>query len=325
MLVQPTIFVVGAGAGVDIGLPTDKSLMRSLEGFLMDLLDEGRQMRDVCKALDISQNEILALKKLRYQIVDSTLPWDHVDHYLANRSDLPLLERLGRFFISKYLLIAERRSKIWSATEEDFPIEHMRHLWYHRLFQILVSTSHADRGRIFENCTFLILNYDRSLEHALLNIFRIGLGLHGNQAEDLLRRATFLHPRGSLGLLPWQGGDLTFGSEKADIPDVMANLKSGAPMLPGDQQKLWQKKLSEARAIVFLGCGFHRDNLGLFRPDPHAYKSPAHRPVVHAGHIALDGNAVRRRLRSCLPPFEEGLFRAASCLQLLDELEPDLT
>ena len=325
MLVQPTIFVVGAGAGVDIGLPTGKTLMRSLEGFLMDLLDDGRQMREVCRALDVSQKEIMALKKLRHQIVDSTLPWDHVDDYLANRSDLPMLERLGQFFIIKYLLTAERRSKIWSASEEGFPIEAMRHLWYHRLFQILVSSSDADRVRIFESCTFLILNYDRCLEHALLNIFRIALGLHGNQAEDLLRRATFLHPRGSLGPLPWQGGDLPFGSDKVDHQEVMGKLQSNHPSLPAEQQHLWHRRLGEARAIVFLGCGFHRNNLGFLHPSALGNAMRAHQPIVHATHVGLEGGAVRRRLKSCLPPFAEGLLRASSCLQLLDEIEPDLT
>jgi hypothetical protein len=111
--------------------------------------------------------------------------------------------------------------------------------------------------------------YDRVIEHFLYIALQKDAGFTEEMARENICNARIIRPYGSVGLLPWQDGDTHASFGDANLRKVLvsaANLiKTYAERsdASGFRDSI-QEVIAKAAVIVFLGFGFHRQNLSIF-------------------------------------------------------------
>jgi hypothetical protein len=139
---------------------------------------------------------------------------------------------------------------------------------------VRLKTSYRDIG---SNIAFISFNYDRSLEQ-FLYAWLSGLGIGEDGALEVLSRMKIFHPYGTLGPLPWQGidGHRPFGQIQ-NLYGAASSIRTFTEQLEESEQLAQLRSVVlHAQRIVFLGFGFHRQNMTLLAPQ----KPTSHTPVL---------------------------------------------
>jgi hypothetical protein len=135
--------------------------------------------------------------------------------------------------------------------------------WLVGLMRLLVrQTPYADRARILDQCSFVIFNYDRCVEHFFLHALQRFYDIGGTEASDIVGNARIYHPYGVPGQLDslGSGGQRAgFGAKKANFYSIgNTALKTYTETIESDEIR---KAMLEAEKIVFLGFAFHDQNM----------------------------------------------------------------
>lgn len=120
----------------------------------------------------------------------------------------------------------------------------------------------------FKNVIVINFNYDRTLEHYLYATLQRKFGLDEKSAGQFLLNLKVIRPYGKVGSLPWQqdGPVVPFGRQikDHDVSFALSNLvKTYAEGASGDSGIA--QEMARARMVVFLGFGFHRQNMKLLQ------------------------------------------------------------
>ena len=245
MIEHPTVFVLGAGASMDFGLPSGRDLVEDV----LAGLGPGGPIRKTMQRIGFNLPKLEEFaRELKASDVYS------VDFFLEHRQEF--LE-LGKTAIG--LALAPKEAPGVFAQVRD-------HSWYRYLF------SHLTEGTPIKQFTdnkvsFVTFNYDRSLEHYLETRMR---GLYGEDIQmcrNVLAGLSIVHVHGSLGPLPgWADGS----GKRAYTPQIGDDW---ARELPGliqvvfetDQQTHAYRSaagmIAKAGAVYFLGCHYHSQNM----------------------------------------------------------------
>lgn len=128
-----------------------------------------------------------------------------IDNYLDAHSSDEKIELCGKLAIVECILEAERQSRLFFKLPEASGIDMsgLNETWYANFFQLLTeNVRKEDVGKVFENVSFIVFNYDRCIEHFLVyataNYYRITI----ENAQQLVSKLTLLHPYGVVGRLP---------------------------------------------------------------------------------------------------------------------------
>jgi hypothetical protein len=121
----------------------------------------------------------------------------------------------------------------------------------------------------FANVTLINFNYDRTVEQylywALQQYGRVSAGESANAVTSLKQ----IRPYGSIGNLPWQEnpGPPFGGSERGgNLFSVAKSIRTYTEQqYEGTDQKIDQA-LDSARLAIFLGFGYHLQNMRLLKP-----------------------------------------------------------
>lgn len=134
----------------------------------------------------------------------------------------------------------------------------------------------ADIAGILNEVNIIDFNYDRSLEQVLFYTLKYSYGVSDQDVASALSNMRIIHPYGYLGKLAWQDAHLgllglPFGGElhgPTDIPAVAERIKTFYEQLhdEGDLSAM-KSAVLEAERIVFLGFGFHPQNVNMLRPN----------------------------------------------------------
>lgn len=268
-----TIFVVGAGAGAKFGFPTGDGLADQIAKLVDwrlhptgDIVGEGAEhypyFRD---AFPNRANEILrAGPKIRSAIHQFT----SIDEFLHSRRDNDDLVACGKAAIADVIQRAEGYSflsKFQGRDPDREPMDQLKKTWIAGLFKRLTSgVSRKEVATIFHRIGFVIFNYDRCVEHALFHLVRHAYDVGEEEAREALAGLQVAHPYGSLGRLPWQGGvnQLPFGSPREHIGLIHARIRTyREDELDNDEVALARRLMADATNVVFLGFGFHPQNM----------------------------------------------------------------
>jgi len=115
--------------------------------------------------------------------------------------------------------------------------------------------------RIFAATTIINFNYDRSLEHYLFSAFQQRGPFTADQARTLVGSLKIIRPYGSLGNL-WGDDAIPFGdTERADVRAIAKNILTFTEQRSAAVSKQMADAISNARVVIFLGFGFHRQNV----------------------------------------------------------------
>jgi hypothetical protein len=246
MITEPTVLILGAGASSDYGFPLGRGLRN-----------------DVCDGLGPRYDDVLteagfdagAMKEFVNSLRHSG--YSSVDWFLEDR---PEFIDVGKAAIAAALIPRESPDRLFP------PLASENH-WY----ELLVNTLDDPLGAFAENhLSIVTFNYDRSLEYYLFRVLENRLRSE-RLAVEALNSFDVIHVHGALGALtplvdngrPYSP---TINPEAirtaAEQIIIVGEASEGTE--PFERAR---HKLQEAKRIVFLGFGFHRESvrrLGVF-------------------------------------------------------------
>lgn len=285
MIRVPTTLVIGAGASAELNFPTGPRLLRDIS----ELLQFGSQFDRVngsSAALDIGlayarSTGQSALKPLdpfydaSARVRSAADIARSIDNVIDQNDDDPLVEVAGKLAIAYRLLIAEAESKLCEVPELTglFDLQHLRDTWLIPFGQMLTTDVRKSQVEsVFEQLTIITFNYDRSIEAFLPTLLVAAYGLDHSDAVAISQRVRIFHPYGQVGRLSWDlgaDGGIPYGWMARDKLELIARqLRTFTEQLAdGDELTAMRRAVQQAEHLVFLGFGFHSQNMRLLAPD----------------------------------------------------------
>lgn len=282
MFTSPTVFIIGAGASLEAGLPTGVQLKKEIANKLYIKTDDWMQRRLSDHVL--SESIILLSRNMQQNLntfyaaarhIHDAMPQaTSIDSFIDSQRDDKHIELVGKIAIVRSILEAEHRSKMYHSqtTQSSYPFSNLENTWYERLWHVITNNiSKAEVNHLFDNVTFIVFNYDRCLEHYLYHSIRNYYNVDEMTAMTLMSKLKIFHPYGTVGNLEWQGGAvISFGSD---------NYNSSTLITLSQQIKTYTQRIQEesllnsihnsieqANTLVFLGFKFHDQNMKLLKP-----------------------------------------------------------
>lgn len=284
MFRSKTVFVLGAGASEEVGLPIGKDLKNIIaEKIDIKFQPYGGQISgdyQIMHALwqhvkqpDGNKGNPNPWIHAAWQIRDALPHAISIDNYLDAFKTNEKIALCGKLGIVKSILEAERNSRLFiNPLERSELTEELRktsNTWFAGFLQILTEDRALEEiDKIFENIAFINFNYDRCLEQYLLSALQVYYKISEARAVEVISRLKVLRPYGSVGALPVKERQAThqipFGSEHADLLSLSSSIKTFNEQIE-DETALKEIKTSvkSAENIIFLGFAFHRQNLDL--------------------------------------------------------------
>lgn len=287
MFRSKTLFIVGAGASQEAGLPTGIKLTQAIAERLdirydpfTDPYSPKTGDRAIAAALidcakKQSKDPNLFLESA-WKIRDAMPQAISIDNFVDAHSSNPGVVLCGKLGITQAILEAERNSELY-FDERSGPLHKFDHskvpgTWYLPFFQLLTENIRKeDIGILFDNVAFITFNYDRCIEHYLYHALQNYYSISDQDAAKLIANLTILHPYGVVGRLPWQRSspDVSFGGSlrNANLLDLANQIKTFTEQVEDDKE-LWaiRSHVQQAETIAFLGFAFHEQNMKLLAP-----------------------------------------------------------
>lgn len=279
---RETLFIVGAGASCELGFPSGPKLLGNIATSLDVRFDYTQQIsgsHEVMSAYrrhhgtntpDENINDYL---HAGWRLRDAAKIARSIDNAIDQNLDDPKVPLVGKFAIAHEILHAERKSAIFtSAGSQPAPVDRAQKSWLHPLAQMLTTgVRRSDVEMVFENFAIITFNYDRSIEHYLPSALQAAYGLPEPEAQAVVAKLRIHHAYGQVGALPWlpKGqASIEYGADPGTrLELVAAGLATFAESREPDEELAQMHALmADAQQIVFLGFGYHRQNMELLRP-----------------------------------------------------------
>lgn len=188
-----------------------------------------------------------------------------IDTFLESHGNNREFIRLGKLGIARAILLAEAKSKFKPSKNGTAPfvMTDLAHTWYYSLARQMFSGVPAERPNLaFSNVRFIVFNYDRCLQVFLTRAAEIYFRISTQQASELIKNVQFIHPYGYLGSIFEHAPDcLPFAPGSYDLNAVAARIKTFSES--SDRAEEIVREVRAAETIIFLGFGFHEQNMKL--------------------------------------------------------------
>ncbi len=283
-MADKTTFIIGAGASAELGISPGFGLKKDIgEAFKFRNDDFGRlaggddSVRLAFKVLvESGAYDRRRLFDSANHITTAIIHQPSIDTFIDSQRDVPEVAACGKIAIVSKILQYESQSKI---RHEDprlanklIDFSQSTH-WLHYLFQILTDSRSLEEFRDrMEQVTFIVFNYDRCLQHfffqAIQNLYRISR----EDAAKAVDEIKIVHPYGYVGRLPVSMGHsgIEFGLDASphQIVTLSESIRTFTEQIDDDDELAQiRRPIAEATKLVFLGFGFHHQNLQLLLPD----------------------------------------------------------
>jgi hypothetical protein len=284
MLKRKTVFIIGAGASTEVGLPMGSTLIQMIEDCINVQYEFGRQIvsGDTRFAAALSaattkpdgdvgnyNDHLKACHRLRAGLKQEPLS---IDTYLDTHSHDEKMVLAGKLAIATCILSSEAHSRLHVDTDQRTPkidFSTLKNSWYPLIQEILFTgVKKSDLKNIFKDVIFITFNYDRCIEHFFYNAVKDYFHTTPEETIDCLSVMEVHHVYGAIAPLDWQTdiGAIAFGQ----MPSI-AGLTSAAQRIRLFTEKFDQKEslerlraaLKKAQNIVFLGFSFQEQNIEL--------------------------------------------------------------
>jgi len=279
---QTIVFVVGAGASSEYGLPAGAQMKEKIASSLNfnrdtnGLLIGDKQLFEIVgfKFKAESQKYFdgaieLSLRIGEFESIDEALHWFSARNEIVS---------LGKIAIVREILRAERASSLFNQNDPAtiLPTTSYADTWLPLFLSLAVgSLRKEEAATAFRNVTVINFNYDRTIEHFLYSRLQTNFGLDAQKAKAVLSGLNIIRPYGSVGLLPWQDeSGIPFGAQTPVEYDALHLLSQNVRTfteqnLSNDLRLAITAAIDNSRVVVFLGFGFHQQNMSLLRAVKH--------------------------------------------------------
>ncbi|MFQ3249618.1 MAG: hypothetical protein ACI9O6_001426 [Glaciecola sp.] len=274
-----TVYVIGAGASVEAGLPTGEKLKEDISKFLTCEVDDWGDVSKVDKILSDSifskyktQKERHDLGKLCNRVACSMPLTISIDNFIDNHRDSQDIAQLCKLAIVKCIAASERSSKIFQFITDESKSYFLSDTWYSKLFQLLSQNCnlHEFEQRL-SLVSFVIFNYDRCIESFLVAATQLNYGIDYQSAKSIIEKINFIHPYGWLNS-PFRGDNsATKLGDQIDAHTMLELTNNIRTFTEGiDKQNEGQEleyTLQRSQRVIFLGFAFHPLNMKHFKHD----------------------------------------------------------
>jgi hypothetical protein len=283
MIRTKTVFVIGAGAGFDIGMPLGDALSNLIASklnikFGLDKQESGdEEIMQALKIIASAQMEDPNLYRAAGCNVASGIGYTKsIDSYLNAHSGNAKVKVCAKLAIAQTILEHERGSALYVPSEKHPPDftrrkEVLNKSWFQPFMFLLQDRTKRDESldTIFSNTKIINFNYDRCVEHFLWWALQQLFLIDEQRATSLLQTLPIIHPYGTVGELPWQGGlRVAFGERPVNqrLIDVSNRIRTFNEQI-AEQETLTKMAewMSEAERAVYLGFHFHDQNVEVLR------------------------------------------------------------
>jgi hypothetical protein len=279
MFDKKTVFIIGAGAGVEINMPVGSQLSRSIANkTYIRHKDYSAELQSGDYLVSNALKRITRTRGVDYNewradacaIREGIFETRSIDAYLNTHKDNEAVKIAGKLAIVQSILEAERNCDLYRATGNWRNSTKVASSWFPELFYIMQDGvgKADDVRRIFSNLAFITFNYDRCLEHYLYYTI-IGLyRLSESEAAEIMASLEIYRPYGQVGALNWERkGKKKVGFGVRDygaIEDLADEIKTFNEQIE-DEATLHNIRgtINTAARIVFLGFHYHKQNMDL--------------------------------------------------------------
>lgn len=281
------VYVVGAGASHEANLPTGDKLKREIAQCL-DFTEprHGHDRGDMTikEAFRMSVNHIegspdrniASYMEASRHIMEAMPQAPSIDNFIDTHSGDEHIELCGKLAIVQTILSSERESLLYidpSNIYNKMNFITLEETWYSKFFKLVIEGCNKEQLKErFQLISMVVFNYDRCVEHFLVNALQNYYRIPEKEAAELVNEIIIFHPYGVVGTLPWQGGrSITYGGKaKADeILHLASQIKTFTEGTDPDSSDIqaMREKIASAARIVFLGFAYHDLNLKLINPE----------------------------------------------------------
>jgi hypothetical protein len=286
----PTVFIIGAGASAEFGFPTGAALKQMVsEGLRFEYDEIGviRGDREIFHRIQSMAGDVELARRRKSMAADdrtrlteltedarqfsSTIgSFASIDEALHFWSGDPEIVHFGKLAIANIMLKTELQSKLFSNRRRGVgraaELEVYADSWLAHVFSIaLGSLKREEATRLaFQKVTFINFNYDRTVERYLALAFWARARVSPEQGDEPIEATlNMIRPYGSVGSLD----TVRYGARDKDLVEVAKNIRTFAEQqLDTAEENKIAQALEEAELVIFLGFGFHQQNLAILRP-----------------------------------------------------------
>lgn len=340
-----TVFIVGAGASEEAGLPTGHELKKIIAKALDIQFDYGYQMnrgdRQLYAALRLeadkapSQKDLIqSFQQAGWYIRDAMPQAISIDNFIDVHSADKHIELCGKLAIVRTILDAEARSALFVD-----PMQGKRQLnhggiegtWFNGFFQRLTENCKpSGLAERLSSVVLVIFNYDRCVEQYLYYAFQnFYPSLNASEVGSLLRNVKIYHPYGTVGSIPWlrQDDAIEYGAtpnaeQLLKLTSKIKTFTEGTDEAASDVVDI-RFHVKNSLRLVFLGFAFHRLNNELLLPSGSSTSPPSGRSVFATAYGVSNSNvaAISAELaaRGVLSAKDIQIRNDLTCSQLFTE------
>jgi hypothetical protein len=283
MFKSKTLFIVGAGASQEFGFPVGDEL----KGIIAKKLDfEFDGLRGISSGDDYIRNSFInkLISNTRYthddlendvyacRAIRDAMPLaKSIDSFIESHKDNEYIQSCAKLGIAASILEAEEVSKLYidrrpSKPKMDFNI--IKDTWIVPFFKVLKEGCTVEELKeSIDNVYFIVFNYDRSIEHFIRHAIATYFNISFNDACDIANNLNIIHPYGVVGQLPDKNTPQHVNFGEVSVKNIIAaanQIKTFSENISNHSSLEKMKNfVEEAETIVFLGFGFHDQNVNM--------------------------------------------------------------
>jgi hypothetical protein len=287
MFHSDTLFVIGAGAGDEVHMPLGTDLLSQVASLLDIRYESG--IHQVSGSSNISQalrnyahynsngqdRDINPYLHSAWNVRESAQLAKSIDDVLFRLSDDKKATLCGKLAIAECIFHSERNSWLYLQPPHKDPNEkldygRLRGTWFAALLDMLCQNiSKTNLKNIFNNVSVISFNYDRCLKHFMRYGISSSYNIDIGDAGELAKKLKIIYPYGGIAGLEFEDQmGLHFGAEvNADrLIEIAGRLRTYTEQAQDDNLVgLISHEVAKARKIVFLGFGYHPQNIEILR------------------------------------------------------------
>jgi hypothetical protein len=320
-----TVFVIGAGASAEVGMPIGSELKKIISRILKFdsyYTDEspGEKSVVVDAIKYYSENRKSQGTYIRDPLhcaleISKALPLaDSIDNYLNSHRDDKDIEICGKIAIVYSILKSESKSKLFRKDNDLIAFSSIEDTWYVSLFKKLVHNCQLnDFIKRLEDITFITFNYDRSLEWFLFYAIKQYYRIDEDKSAEIINTVKIYHPYGRAGELPFQEGCCI---EYGKLPDAQTlyglsqfikTFMEGIDVEAKEYQAI-TGSLAVADRVIYLGFAYYTQNMNLLYPSIIDNKETDGSTLRHLNHVVCyctaygfsenENSAIKQKIQS---------------------------
>jgi len=284
-----TVFIIGAGASNEIGMPIGIDLRNSIVDILTAVKGSFSET-DNASYLNYPDYIVLAregiLEYYKYEsknidkirssledIIQSLELTSSIDNLLYDFRNSPEIQAIGKTAIVSAILKAESVCALGNNSEHNEIKPSLEGTWYHSLFLELNKQANlSEFVRRLKDIYFIIFNYDRTLEYYFYNSIMRFYKTNANETAEIVNNMNIYHPYGQTGYLEFQKNHIknSFGNPQSNNAVLLSSLIKTFMLdniATDEEYKKACDFLYDSEKVIFLGFAFYPQNIDLLFPD----------------------------------------------------------